>query len=280
MNAVYGSIIENLRSIEIVYEDTAAYFKKDRTNTSNSKEVSVKQFIESYLPHDFQVKSQSKIYSKDRETNNIDCIVLTPNHPKLITPIREIVIAEGVYAALEVKPDISTLTQKSELYRGLLQIKSVKNINRSVQRLPFWELLGEKKPSDYFDKIPAVIFSSKSSDLEKTVKFITKKVLEGELKYEELPDLIVCLDKGIISYSPVFQETSLAEFFRERGESYIPEKAFVTYKSSEKADILVLFLRYILNFNAPYTLDSSFILLDYLNIITTTFEIKLHELES
>jgi len=39
MNAVHGSIIENLKLIEIVYEETVDAFKKDRTNTSDSKEV-------------------------------------------------------------------------------------------------------------------------------------------------------------------------------------------------------------------------------------------------
>jgi len=116
MNAVHGSIIENLRYVEIVYEETVEVFKKDRTNTSDSKEVTVKQFIRSYLPSDYQVMSKSKIYSRNSETKNIDCVVLAPNHPKLITPKRLVVLAEGVYSAIEVKPDISTLTDNSELY--------------------------------------------------------------------------------------------------------------------------------------------------------------------
>lgn len=101
MNAVHGSIIENLKLIEIIYEETTEVFKKDRTNTSDSREVTVNQFIESYLPSDFQVKLRSKIYSRTQETNNIDCIVLSPNHPKLITPKREVILAEGVFLPLK-----------------------------------------------------------------------------------------------------------------------------------------------------------------------------------
>jgi hypothetical protein len=175
MNAVHGSIIENLKLIEIVYEETVDAFKKDRTNTSDSKEVTINEFISSYFPSNFQIKLQSKIYSRKQETNNIDCIILAPNHPNLITPKREVILAEGVHSAIEVKPNIVTLTEKGEFYRGLLQVKSVKNIVRDTQRIEFWKLDGSKKPSDYFDKIPCVIFSSKSSKLERTIKFVAKK---------------------------------------------------------------------------------------------------------
>ncbi len=36
MNAVFGSILENLRAINIVTEPTVEVFKGDKTNTSNS----------------------------------------------------------------------------------------------------------------------------------------------------------------------------------------------------------------------------------------------------
>lgn len=278
MNAIYGSIVENLKHINIIYDETTEVFKKDRTNTSDSKEVTVADFIRSYLPSDFQVKIRSKIFSKTQETNNIDCVVLSPNHPKLITPVREITLAEGVFVAVEVKPDITTLTKKGEFMKGLMQIKSVKNISRTVQRLDLSMLTGEKKPSDYFDKIPGVIFTSKSSDLEKVVKFIAQKVKDGTLKVDEIPDLIVNLSKGVISYSPVFEETTLAEYFKNKNVE-IPKRAFVTYESSEKASILILFLRYFLNFTPSYHSLTKFIVTEYLDDVKTDFKIKLHNLD-
>ncbi|MBD3842135.1 MAG: hypothetical protein IE909_09665 [Campylobacterales bacterium] len=50
MNAVHGSTIENLQQIEIIYEETIDAFKKDRTNTGDSREVTVSQFIASFFP--------------------------------------------------------------------------------------------------------------------------------------------------------------------------------------------------------------------------------------
>jgi len=276
MNAVHGTIIENLKLIEIIYEETTEVFKKDRTNTSDIKEITVNQFISSYLSNDFQVKARSKIYSRTQETNNIDCVVLAPNHPKLITPKREVTLAEGVFAAIEVKPDISTLTEKSEFYKGLLQIKSVKNIIREVERLDFLGLPEEEQTPKYYDKIPGVIFSSKSADLKKTVSFIAKNVRDKNLKVEEIPDLIVCLDKGLIFYTPVFESTGIGKKLKENSQ-LIPKKAFVTYSSNDKSIILVLFLRYFLNFEQPHFLSTEFIVTKYLNDIETKFETKIFD---
>jgi hypothetical protein len=274
MNAVHGSIIENLKQIEIIYEETIDAFKKDRTNTGDSKEVTVSQFIASYLSNDYQVKSTSKIYSRTQETNNIDCVVLSPNHPRLITPKREVILAEGVFAAIEVKPDISTLTEKSEFQRGLNQIKSVKNIIRDVDRLELTGFLGEEPTPKYYDKIPGVIFSSKSTELRKTVDYICENVREGKLDHEEIPDLIVCLDKGLIFYSPVFSSTGIGQNLKSKLSS-IPQKAFVTYTSSEKPMILIMFLRYFLNFASPHMLLTDFVVKKYLTDIETNFVVKL-----
>ena len=45
MNAVFGSILENLKAIEIVDDSTVEVFRSDRTFTGDSKEVTVQQFI-------------------------------------------------------------------------------------------------------------------------------------------------------------------------------------------------------------------------------------------
>lgn len=279
MNAVYGSILENLKVVEIIYEDTVDVFKKDRTNTSDSKEVTVNEFVQSYLPSDYQIKTRSKIYSRTQETSNIDCIVLSPHHPKLITPKREVVIAEGVFAAIEVKPDIRTLTEKGEFYKALNQIKSVKNIIRDVQRLDLSQLLKEKKPPVYFDKIPSVIFSSKSSDLEKTISFMIKQLREEKFGFEEFPDVIVCLEKGMIAYCPHFEFTGLADYFKNQIKNEVPKRAFISYESTEKSSTLILFLRYFLNFTPSQMHFSSFIIKNYLSDIKTDFKIKLYNID-
>jgi hypothetical protein len=131
MDAVYGSILENLRHIEVVAASTVEAFRRDRTNTGDAKEITVKEFIERYLPADYRVK-KGAIYAQHGESQNIDCVVLAPIHPQLTTPVREVILAEGVYAAVEVKPDISVLTDQGEFLRGLKQIESVKALVRAT----------------------------------------------------------------------------------------------------------------------------------------------------
>jgi len=268
MNAVHGSIIENLRHLEIVYEPTVSAFKGDRTHTSESKEITISQFLKSYLPSDFQVKGQSKIYSRTQETQNIDCVVLSPNHPKLITPKREVVLAEGVFAAIEVKPDISTLTEKSEFCRGLKQIKSVKQIERNIKRLDLTELTGNPPRDKYYDKIPAVIFAFKSTSLEKTITFIREKVNDNTIGYDEVPDLVVSLEKGIIYYSPILDKTGIAPILKSIGHS-VPKSGFATIESTNKENNLIKFLELFFKFSAsqPILQRSNFIVKKYLEDI-------------
>src|ERR1035437_672655 len=86
-NPVLGSLLENLDFIEIIFKETHDAFKNDRQNTGDSKEYTVQEFIECYLTNDFRIKKGS-IYSKDSHSNNIDCVILAPNHPILTTPKR------------------------------------------------------------------------------------------------------------------------------------------------------------------------------------------------
>src|SRR5690606_23181630 len=138
-------------------------------------------------------------------SNEIDCVLLAPNHPVLTTPIREVIVAEGVHAAIELKPDISNLSKKSgtEIKRSLDQIKSVKNLEREILRLEPILSLGHKKLNKYFDKIPSFLFSFTSKSGKETIMFLLEQIRLGEYQLEELPDFIVTLDHGVIVTTPL-----------------------------------------------------------------------------
>jgi hypothetical protein len=84
------------------------------------------------------------------------------------------------------------------------------------------------------------------------------------------------LNNGLISYSPVFKETSLGKYYKNKGVE-IPEIGFVTYESKDKSSILILFLRFLLNFNLPSISLSSFIIKKYLDDIQTDFKMELYD---
>ena len=259
MNAVIGSILENLKAIEIIYEPTVEVFKGDRTNTGDSKEISVNDFILSYLTSAYRVK-KGKIYSLDNESANIDCVVLSPNHPNLITPKREIILAEGVFCAIEVKPDITSLTEKSEFSRGLKQIQSIKKLNRQITKIS-----GRGKPKS-FDSIPSVIFSKYSSDFDKVVGTIREKVLDKQLKPDELPDLIFSMDKGALFYCPSFKDHRFFKLLSDSQKLVFNEAVFLHFSSNEKHVNLLLFLIIVLNFQKPDIPISDFFIKKYLTL--------------
>lgn len=275
MNAVFGTILENLRAIEIVEVLTIDVFKKDRTNTGDSKELTVSQFIERYLPSDYKVK-KGIIYSLDSQSNNIDCVVLAPNHPALNTPVREVILAEGVYAAIEVKPDITVLTDKGEFNRGLSQIRSVKNLSREPDIWDLNQLTNKPKKSSYYKKIPSIIFSHKSAEPKKTIDFIKKKVENGEYKSDELPDLIVSLDNGVIMYTPDFSSNSISKGLPDDIKAVYGEYVFTHFATNSKEETLALFLVLFLGLTPPTMMVSKFIITDYLRKIDIKFKKKFY----
>jgi len=262
-NPVITSLEENLRHIKVVAEPTVGGFTSDRVNTGDFRELTVQQFIASYLTSDYQIKKGS-IYSKNATSNNIDCVVLFPNHPKLNTPIREVIIAEGVYSAIEVKPDIATLTENSEFHRGLLQIQSVKKIERQRVQLNLSALGGRTRQSDYFDKIPGIIFSFKSQQLSNVISYLRKVYVEKVVSETELPDIIISIDKGIIFYCPLIRETIFKTYLDHLCSAY-PDKVIVEIPEIGTTQ-LIWFLRLFLALPKPSLTLATSIIYDYLEI--------------
>lgn len=269
-NAVIDSLEENLDSIEIVAKPTRKAFAKDRNSTGNAKEVSVQEFITSYLTLDCRIK-KGHIYSLNDTSDNIDCVVLLPSHPKLITPKREIILAEGVHAAIEIKPDISTLTKGSEFHRGLKQIQSVKNINRG--RNPYNGFL-----EDWFHRIPGIIFSFKSQELSKIVKYLQKIYRAGLISEFELPDVIISLDKGILFYCPHIKNSMFGHYV-ETCDFIVPDKMFIELPIVGSTQ-LVWFLKILFSFPSPSASIANSILKKYLNIGDGYLASKVYSLDS
>jgi hypothetical protein len=240
MSAVLDAIRENLRKISIVFEPTESSFLPDKKNTGDARELTVKEFLESFFPPTYRVR-KGLIYSREGRSQEIDCILLAPNHPPLVTPVREVTIAEGVYAAIEVKPDISTLTLKSEFHRGLVQIQSVKRLSRTVAYLPTNDVPAE-------NRIPSVIFASKSRPALDLVNYMVGCVNSGDFRAHELPDLVVTLDNGLLFHT-ASMSTSMLRAFLKRQKPDHGERAFLHF--GPEHNTLALFLLLLYSFTPP-----------------------------
>lgn len=243
MSVILDAIKENLRQIKIIFEPTESSFTKDTKKTGDAKELSVKQFIESFFPQSFQVQ-KGLIYSFDDNSQEIDCVLIAPNHPRLVTPVRDIILAEGVHAAIEVKPDISTLTETSEFHRALKQVASVKKLKREVPQL----FTGYVNPNH---SIPCVIFSKKSRSIEDTTNYMIDQVRRGIFKSTDLPDLILSIDHGMIFHSPFAKDCMFNNFIAAQTE-ITSNNIFMEIPADEMTLALFIYILYSFTPPEPY----------------------------
>lgn len=256
INPVIGAIKENMKEIQIIFDETVEEFKKDRKNTGDSKEFSVNEFIERFLPSSFNTR-KGRIYNMESSSNEIDCVILGPNHPLLITPKRKVIIAEGVFAAIEVKPDISTLTRNSEFNRSLIQIQSVKKLSRRICTYNF------SKPYDLKPyTIPSIIFSKTCGSLEDTTQYMISCNNHNYILSEEIPDIVLSLDKGIIYHSMNIEKSILSDWVKDKN---IIGEIYLCIYSDKSEDILSLFIFLLLSLKPAQPLLNDFIIKDYLN---------------
>ncbi|TDE08520.1 DUF6602 domain-containing protein [Dyadobacter psychrotolerans] len=271
-NPVFGSLIENLESIQIIFNPTTEVFKVDRDSTADKKEVTVQEFIRAYLTSDFRL-TKGHIFSQTDSSQSIDCVVLAPNHPRLITPKREVILAEGVFAAVEIKPDIY---DKRELLRGLQQIRSVKKLHRDVSSTEF-PGLGIEGLQEFQKKIPTAIFSGKSLTEENMYKFLKDLIDQGEFEITDLPDLILTLDNGLFVISPDMEYMPLGNILLDQDPKTKSHHLF-NFKGDSTATTLALFLIHLLCFPTAYLKEDEPILLKYLTNLTS-FQTKAWELK-
>lgn len=240
MSAILDAIRENLRKIQIVFEPTETSFKADTKQTGDAKELTVRYFLESFFPSTYKVR-KGLIYSQEGVSREIDCVLLAPNHPPLVTPVREVIIAEGVHAAIEVKPDISTLSGGSEFYRGLMQVQSVKRLKREIAHLPTNEFPAEHE-------IPCAIFSGKSRPLKETVDFMVSQVDRGVILPIELPDMIVTLDNGLLFHSASLPTSIFRKYLASKKQNHA-QRGFIHF--GPEHDTLALFLLILYSVTPP-----------------------------
>ncbi len=194
------------------------------------------KFLSNYFPFPHRVTKGIINDSYGNQSDSIDILLIGPNHPYTIDSAGKfsLVLADGVDAAIEVKPDIST---KAELTRGLGQIETVKKLRRVNSAIGF-----KSKVPDHiieFSKtIPTFIFSIKSNaDPINTAKNVLTHYSENSVPVENQIDFIVINNTGIISnykypeisnhnkqltgyFFEEWKELTLAAFLLKLNESY------------------------------------------------------------
>lgn len=183
------------RKIMRAFEEASIKYKTP-DDVATYREQAFRDFLEQYLPLSYRV-GKGEIIDKNPgpQSAQVDCIICTPYHPYTFRKSeRGLFFAEGVGAVIEVKPDITDLR---ELRRGINQIRSVKKLERSIVEDSMM-MVGDEYERTKWRKIPCMLFSNKSSQLNTLKNNIQSYFSDNSIPLGEQPDAVVILEKGII----------------------------------------------------------------------------------
>lgn len=254
---IHDALRESVANFDICFKPTLPSFRRDRTQTAGAREQSVTGFLESYFPPNWSVKKGPIYDNHGNVSAEVDCALCVPEHPPCSTPNRDLILAEGVYAAIEVKPDIRSLTDESEFARSLKQAFSIKRLKRVIRLAS----PGNRKSwPDEMHRIPYIIFAERISDLKKSAEFLNSQKEKNSWNPWDLPDIVVGYKDGLIYHAPDVSLCSIAPLFKKHnfvaGEGYLSCPMAI--------DTLILFLSLLYSFISPQPQTCEPILKKYL----------------
>lgn len=160
---------------------------------SDRREIAVRRFLERFFPFPYKVAKGNVIDSYGKRSASIDCLLLSPSHPYTISDSQfSMIFADGVDAAIEVKPALNTV---EEIERGLNQIRTIKRLTRVKSGV----LKRNVNQQEYetSKKIPSFIFANETY---KDIRLLCEKIVDYYVR-EAVPvveqfDFIVVVNPG------------------------------------------------------------------------------------
>jgi len=175
-------------------------------SVANSREKALREVIKRFFPNPFKVAKGGIYDSYGNRSVSIDCVICAPNHPYLIdeTGEIEIILVDGVYAALELKPNLTDLpdnfgeNRKSppEIIRALNQAQSVKGLER--ERAAFMQGNPSSEKQDYGKRCPTYIISDNSAAISQLGKYIADYYIYKKIPPSLQLDVVFVLNNGLI----------------------------------------------------------------------------------
>ncbi|MCK4329076.1 hypothetical protein KAX02_04470 [candidate division WOR-3 bacterium] len=178
---------------------------------ARAREAAFRKTMERFFPFPYKITKGELYDSIGRRSSSIDCVICAPNHPHLYDENGniEIILVDGVHAAIELKPDLKDLPasfgsnrkHEPEIIRALKQAYSVKVLKRTRSSLLPLLSLGKKvskEKIDYSYRCPTYIFSYDSSDIDKLCKYVSDYYIYNNIPIQEQIDMLFILKKGLI----------------------------------------------------------------------------------
>ncbi|KZR58353.1 DUF6602 domain-containing protein [Pseudobacillus badius] len=164
---------------------------------SDFREHAVQDLIQRYYPFPYRISKGGIYDSYGHRSDSIDCLILDPTHPHTVNSMgkHSLILADGVEAAIEVKPDIAN---KKELERGLIQGISVKKLRQRYGPIILQDTVSPHIV-ECSKQVPFFIFTMQAKkNIEDTINEIKSFYLQNSVPLANQLDIITILDKGII----------------------------------------------------------------------------------
>lgn len=192
MEVLDNLLNQSLQQLKLAFKEASEKFKTPE-DVAQHREDAVKKFLKEFLPSTYMLGKGEIIDSNANRSRQVDIIICNQYHPFTISSSgRGLFFAEGVVCAIDVK---SGLSNKDEVKRALLQVRSVKKL----QRKPTGDLMfGSDYDLERTRRIPSIIFTYQSPSLSTLKQNIKESCEELKLPIEETFDAVVSLEEGII----------------------------------------------------------------------------------
>ena len=129
---LYALLREDSSELESRFRRASIQGRGTSQEIADFRENALQSFVSRFFPFPHRITKGKIRDSFGSLSDSIDCIICNPNHPYTVDAQQKftLLFAEGIDAAIEVKPDIA---QSSELKRALQQGLSVKALLRTSQ---------------------------------------------------------------------------------------------------------------------------------------------------
>jgi hypothetical protein len=225
----------------------------------------LQDFLSLYFPFPYRTAKGGILDHTNRRSASVDCVLVNPEHPYIINHRKKfkIILADGVDAAIEVKPDIS---KTGELDRGLEQGLSVKELRRARTSI----LLKDRYPQEVVERslrVPYFIFAMRAKkNIRDTATEILAFYKERGIRRLDQADAIIVNGVGIIANFPVAGSlywasrsetlTNLGWYLEEWREDTLAGLLFkINYSSAARATVQEPMLRAYLQTMSPHRLE-------------------------
>jgi hypothetical protein len=179
------------KEINHLFEKASIEGEGTPQEVSDRREIALTKFLKKFFPFPYRIAKGNIRDSYGSSSMSIDCVLLNPSHPYTTSDEINfsIILADGVDAAIEVKPKLNS---DKEIERSLNQIASVKKLTRKRTSVLNLKVIGKQHSSETLataKKIPSIIFAIETYKndkllLEKIVDFYEKNKFKRELQFD------------------------------------------------------------------------------------------------